>query len=92
LEHTIIDQHFLKRSRYSRLLSALADKPDYVCIGIDEGTAIIVHGKKATVAGESQVLRLANPKKSTKTANGLLKFTDIEFGIFTDGDVIDIKP
>lgn len=92
LENTIIDQHFLKRNRYNRLISALAAHPDLVCVGIDESTAIIVHGNKATVAGESQVVRLANPKELKKTDKGLMKFKQAEFGIFTAGDVIDIKP
>ncbi|SDG28881.1 cyanophycinase [Pedobacter terrae] len=92
LQNTIIDQHFLKRNRYNRLISALAAHPDLVCIGIDESTAIIVHGNKATVAGESQVVRLANPKDIKKTDKGLLKFKQADFGIFTAGDVIDIKP
>ncbi|WP_082489637.1 cyanophycinase [Pedobacter sp. Leaf176] len=92
LENTIIDQHFLKRNRYNRLISALAAHPNMVGIGIDESTAIIVNGNKATVAGESQVIRIANPRELKNTANGLLKFSKAEFGIFTDGDVIDIKP
>lgn len=92
LENTIIDQHFLKRNRYNRLISALAAHPDLVCVGIDESTAIIVHGNKATVAGESQVIRLANPKELKKTDKGLLKFKQADFGIFTAGDIIDIKP
>lgn len=92
LQNTIIDQHFLKRNRYNRLISALAAHPDLVCIGIDESTAIIVHGNKATIAGESQVVRLANPKGIKKTNKGLLKFKQADFGIFTAGDVIDIKP
>ncbi|WP_316734546.1 cyanophycinase [Pedobacter aquatilis] len=92
LENTIIDQHFLKRNRYNRLISALAAHPDMVGVGIDESTAIIVHGNKATVAGESQVIRIASPQNLKKTDKGLLKFTKAEFGIFTDGDVIDIKP
>jgi cyanophycinase len=92
LENTIIDQHFLKRNRYNRLISALAAHPDLVCIGIDESTAIIVHGNKATVAGESQVIRLANPKELKKTDKGLLKLKQADFGIFTAGDLIDIKP
>jgi len=92
LENTIIDQHFLKRNRYNRLISALAAHPDLVCVGIDEGTAIIVRGNKATVAGESQVIRIAAPKNLKKTDRGLIKFTQAEFGIYTAGDVIDIKP
>ncbi|RYD70491.1 MAG: cyanophycinase, partial [Sphingobacteriales bacterium] len=35
LENTIIDQHFLKRNRYNRLISALAAHPDLICVGID---------------------------------------------------------
>lgn len=91
LKHTIVDQHFLKRNRYARLISSLAAHPDLVCVGIDESTAIIVHGNKATVAGESQVLRLANPK-DVKTAGQLIKFSNAEFGMFTAGDVISIRP
>jgi cyanophycinase len=91
LPEVIIDQHFIKRSRYSRLLSALAEKPDHVCIGIDEGTAIIVQGEKATVAGESQVLRFANPKGNARTTTKLLRFQNIDLGIFTSGDVISLK-
>lgn len=91
LPEVIIDQHFIKRSRYNRLLSALAEKPGFVCVGIDEGTAIIVRGERATVAGESQVVRIAAPKES-KTTNGLLRFQNIQFGLFTAGDVIQLRP
>eukprot|EP01132_Coremiostelium_polycephalum_P021937 gene21937-26039_t len=92
LKQTIIDQHFLKRSRYNRLISALADKPDYICVGIDEGTAIIVKGDRATVAGESQVIRFALPQKAVKASDQLISFKTLEMGIFTAGDVIGIKP
>ncbi|RNL51095.1 cyanophycinase [Pedobacter jejuensis] len=92
LENTIIDQHFLKRNRYNRLISALAAHPKMICIGIDEGTAIIVHNAKAMVAGDSQVIRFAKPIALTKTEKGLLKFNQADFGIFTAGDVIDILP
>ncbi|MFC4211356.1 cyanophycinase [Pedobacter lithocola] len=92
LQNTIIDQHFLKRNRYNRLISALAAHPKMICIGIDESTAIIVHANKATVAGDSQVIRLAKPIALKKTEKGLLKFNQADFGIFTAGDVIDILP
>ncbi len=91
LQHTIIDQHFIKRNRYARLISSLAAHPDMVCIGIDESTAIIVRGARATIAGESQVIRIANPK-NLQTVKGLIKFNRAEFGIYTAGDVIPIKP
>ncbi|HKO81002.1 MAG TPA: cyanophycinase, partial [Chitinophagaceae bacterium] len=44
LTAAVIDQHFIVRSRYNRLLSALAKYPLLACIGIDEATAIIIHG------------------------------------------------
>lgn len=91
LEHTIIDQHFLKRNRYNRIISALAAKPGYMGVGIDESTAIIVKGNKATVAGDSQVLRFISPENARSTSSGLLTFKQINLGIYTAGDVIDIK-
>lgn len=92
LQNTIIDQHFLRRNRYNRLISSLGANPEMVCVGIDEATAIIVHGNKATVAGDSQVVRIAKPKNLKSTEKGLIKFNQAEFGLFTAGDVIDIKP
>lgn len=92
LQQTIIDQHFIKRNRYARLISSLAAHPELVCVGIDECTAIIVQGKQATVAGESQVIRIAKPKSLNTTTKGLIKFEKAEFGIFTAGDVMPIKP
>lgn len=91
LQNTIIDQHFIKRNRYARLISSLAAKPTLVCIGIDESTAIIIRGNKGTVAGDSQVIRLANPQNLQKTPKGLIKFNQAAFGIFTAGDVLLIR-
>ena len=42
LSGAIIDQHFLKRARYNRLLSAVLDQPHLIGVGIDEETAILV--------------------------------------------------
>jgi cyanophycinase len=58
LPGTIIDQHFLKRQRFNRLLSAVLDHPDLVGIGIDEKTAIVVEGTSFEALGESGVLVL----------------------------------
>ncbi len=82
----IIDQHFIARSRYNRLLSAIAQFPNLPCIGIDEATAIIVQGKKITVAGESQVVVLSHPVNLQVTEKGLIKFKRINFSMYTPGD------
>jgi len=51
LDQVIIDQHFVRRSRYNRLISAMAEYPAYLGIGIDESTAILVKGDSAEVVG-----------------------------------------
>jgi cyanophycinase len=86
LPNAIIDQHFIVRSRYNRLITALAKYPRMPCIGIDESTAIIVNGSDITVAGEGQVVLLAHPHNLKIVDNKLIKFQDIQLSIFTAGD------
>lgn len=38
----IVDQHFMQRARYNRLLSAVLDHPQLLGVGIDEETALLV--------------------------------------------------
>jgi cyanophycinase len=87
----VIDQHFIARSRYNRLFSALAKYPSYSCIGIDEATAIIISGNKVKVAGQSQVIIMRHPKQLSITNEGLIKWKDIEFGIYTNGDEFSLN-
>ncbi|MFM9909875.1 MAG: cyanophycinase [Chitinophagaceae bacterium] len=87
LPNAVIDQHFLVRSRYNRLISALAKFPSLSCIGIDEETAIVVNGNKIRVVGNSQVIRMRKPINITITAGGLIKLVDMEFTMFTEGDI-----
>lgn len=86
MPNVIVDQHFIVRSRYNRLLSAIARFPELICVGIDEETAIIVTGNQIKVAGNSQVVVIAKPEDLKITDNGLIKMKDIRFSIFTTGD------
>jgi cyanophycinase len=52
----IVDQHFLKRQRVNRLISAVLDHPDLVGVGIDETTAIFVTGSAFEVLGKNSVV------------------------------------
>jgi cyanophycinase len=52
----LIDQHFLKRQRDNRLISAVMDRPTLIGVGIDEATAVIVQGKQFEVIGKSSVV------------------------------------
>ena len=52
----LIDQHFLKRQRDNRLISAVLDRPSLVGVGIDEGTAVVVRQGSFEVIGKSSVV------------------------------------
>jgi cyanophycinase len=58
LPGAVVDQHFLKRNRLSRLLSVLSDHPDLVGLGIDEQTAVVFHvrSRLLSVIGDSFVI------------------------------------
>jgi cyanophycinase len=86
ITNAIVDQHFVVRSRYNRLLSALAAYPTLTCIGIDEETAIIVEGNKISIAGNGQVVVMNHPQQLTITSTKLVKFNNIRFSIYTAGD------
>ncbi|MBS1936050.1 MAG: cyanophycinase [Bacteroidetes bacterium] len=91
VDSVIIDQHFIVRSRYNRLISSLVKFPFYTCIGINEATAIIIHGKKAEVTGVGQAEVMSDPTGISITENGLIKLKGMRFSIYTSGDVFEIK-
>lgn len=91
LTSAIIDQHFIIRSRYNRLLSVLADHPDKTVIGIDEGTAIIVSGKSVKVSGSSQVVVVTKPKKLKRFAKDKVAFKDAGFSLYLHGQTFKLK-
>jgi cyanophycinase len=55
-EGVIVDQHFVKRSRMNRLISAVLDKPELVGVGIDEETAAVVGPGGFEVMGKGSVV------------------------------------
>lgn len=55
LRESAIDQHLLTRHREKDLLEVIDKHPDLLGIGLDEGTAIVVHGDRFAVIGKSKV-------------------------------------
>jgi cyanophycinase len=43
IKGALIDQHFLRRRRHNRFISAVLDTPAHLGVGIDESTALIVY-------------------------------------------------
>lgn len=86
LSTSIIDQHFLIRSRHNRLLTAIIEHPEMTGIGIDESTAILVNGKNVEVLGASQVLVYKNPAKSRIIKNEKLGARKITVDVYLPGE------
>ncbi|MFV8367147.1 cyanophycinase [Flavobacterium sp. XS1P27] len=91
VKNVIIDQHFLKRSRYNRLLSALVEFPTHIGIGIDESTALIVRDKEIEIVGESEVIVVKKPKGITKSKKeNLVSIKSLEMAIYNEGQKFKI--
>ena len=90
IANVIIDQHFVKRSRYNRLLTAIIAFPEMIGIGIDESTAILVKGSTIEVVGESQVIVLKNHTKTSQTLNGKLGSKGILMDIYLPGEIFTL--
>lgn len=91
IKNVIIDQHFLKRSRYNRLLSALVEFPTHIGIGIDESTAMIVRNKEIEIVGESEVIVVKKPKGITKSKKeNLVSIKSLEMAIYNEGQKFKI--
>lgn len=90
LKQAVIDQHFVRRSRYNRLISLVVEQPHLLGIGIDESTAIYVHKGRAEVVGQSQVL-LFRQRKAGSQAGRLLRSKRLEIQILTAGDSFKVR-
>lgn len=90
LKTALIDQHFLIRSRHNRLITGVLEHPELLGIGIDESTAVVVHGTNAEVIGSSQVITYRNRGGVTQRADGKLGATDVMMRIYLAGDKFDL--
>jgi cyanophycinase len=86
LRTVIIDQHFIKRKRLNRLISVCMENPENMCVGIDESTAILVEGNKATVYGISQVVVLHPASSAAKIEKGKLGVRNIKLDVYLPGE------
>lgn len=70
-----IDQHVITRHRESDLESVIEAHPNLLGIGIDEGTAIVVHGDRFEVIGPSKVI-ISDGQKHDESRHYLLSAGD----------------
>lgn len=86
LPNAIVDQHFLRRKRYARLLGLAMDHPALIGVGIDEGTALeVAPDGRWTVRGQSRVL-IIDPRAAVHDrAAGTFRAAAVH--LLRDGDV-----
>ncbi|MBK0384180.1 Type 1 glutamine amidotransferase-like domain-containing protein [Pedobacter sp. SD-b] len=87
----IVTTNFVNDSKYNQLLSAVYEKPNFDGIGIDDGTALFIHQNMARVYGDGQVIKIANPLGLDVNQKGLIKFQNIDFSVYTDGDSFRLR-
>ena len=92
----IVDQHFVGRRRFNRLLSAVLDHPQLLGVGIDERTVVIVSdgGRRLDVAGRGTVTlldaRRARVPATTPGAPSAAR--NVRLHLLRDGDTYTIVP
>lgn len=88
----IVDQHFVKRQRFQRLLSAVLDRPELVGVGVDESTAVAVVGNRCEVVGAGQVVVIdARKAKDRKVEAGKpLAATDLRVSVYLPGMTFEL--
>lgn len=83
----LIDQHFAQRGRIGRLLSAVAQNPEILGIGIDENTAIVFEGSgQFRVVGSGAITiadgnHITHTNASEQDPNEILAITNIKLHI-----------
>ena len=63
MPNAIVDQHFSQRHRLSRLLSALAQRPDLLGVGIDEDTALVIEPNTFVEVVGRGAVSLVDPRR-----------------------------
>jgi len=92
----IIDQHFSQRDRLGRLLTAVAQEPERLGVGIDEDTAIVYYGNgEIEVIGTGQVFVVDGAQA---TASGMdqaprsrpFTLSGVVLHVLTEGDRFNV--
>lgn len=90
LPGAIVDQHFLRRKRYGRLLALVLEKAPHLGAGIDESTALVVDPDgRWRVRGASSVV-IFDARNAQRDASGvLLQGTGVLTHVLRDGGRFD---
>ncbi len=85
----MVDQHFIKRGRFGRLVVGMLASGVKRGFGIDENTALFVEGNSARVIGEYGVFVLDLEEANVDHPGRLID--NIGFSYADDGDICDLE-
>ncbi|TWH58931.1 cyanophycinase [Desulfitobacterium sp. LBE] len=97
LHSVVVDQHFAQRGRIGRLLSAIAQNPYVLGVGIDEDTSILVYsdGHFTVVGNQTVTVVDASPTMASNVSEispgQALVLTPVLMHILSDGYRFDLK-
>jgi cyanophycinase len=94
IKSAFIDQHFIRRKRLNRSISVVLENPNFLGIGIDESTCIVVYPDETIeVIGENQVMIFdaTNCRDVNLDKNGNLGGENIIMHLLINGDRFDLK-
>lgn len=89
----IVDQHFVRRQRWARLVSAVLDHPEYVGVGVDERTAVEVDSGIWRVWGDGSVVVLDARRAECvpPVAGERMSARGMNMALLRDGDSFSLR-
>jgi cyanophycinase len=85
-----VDQHFLKRGRFGRMIPLMLAKGYKLGLGVDENSAAIVQGDQIEIIGAKGGLLVDLREVKTDAANPALNATGIRLSYLDRGDRYDL--
>ncbi|GAB1392261.1 cyanophycinase [Rhodocyclaceae bacterium] len=89
----IVDQHFMHRARYNRLISAVLDHPELIGVGIDEETALLVRPDGVWEVLGNHYVKIFDARKAhiIDDDGPMVKASDIRMHVIPEGGTFNPK-
>lgn len=86
-----VDQHFLKRGRFGRLIPAMLAKGFKLGLGVDENTAAVFRADMVEIVGGAGALFIDLSEAQTEPGLGAFNVRNARLAYLEEGDRIDLK-
>ena len=85
-----IDQHFLRRGRFGRMLALMIAKGYRIGLGVDEDTAAVIRGLEIEIVGVSGALLMDLREAEIIPAGGAVNVRNVRVSYLDKGDRYDL--